>query len=91
MRDVIEFFVADVFEAFAGGGQFFVNLDGFFGHYFVSFLRAAHENEVGAGGQAFMAIGIEAEPDHDSFATALLLFLGVSHIPEGRTEAALRQ
>jgi hypothetical protein len=79
MSDVIKFFVADVFEAFAGGGQFFVNLNGFLGHHFVGLLGAAHQDEVGPSGQALVAIGIEAEPEHDCFASALLLFLGVSH------------
>jgi hypothetical protein len=38
-----------------------------------------------------VAIRVEAESDHQSFAPGFFLFLGVSHIPEVRTEAPLRQ
>lgn len=91
MGDVIEFFVTDVFKAFAGSGEFFVNLDSFLGHDFMGLLRTTHEDKVGAGGKAFVAVGIEAETNHQSFAAGSLLFFGVSHMPQVRTEARLRQ
>ena len=91
MGDVGEFFVADVFEAFAGSGEFFVNLDGFFGHDFMGFVRPSHEDEVGAGGDSLVTVGIEAEAEHHGFAAGPFRFLGVSHIQQGSTEGEWRQ
>jgi hypothetical protein len=91
MGDIIEFFVADVFQAFARSRQFLVNFDGFLGHYFVGLLRTSHQDEVGTGGEALVTIRIKAKPHHNGFATGFLLFLGVSHIAEVRTEVLLRQ
>jgi hypothetical protein len=91
MGDVIELFVADVFEAFPGGGEFFVNFDGLFRHDFMGFLRTAHEDEVGAGGDALVTIGIQTKANHQGFAAGLFRFFGVSHIRQVRTEAGLRQ
>src|SRR6266481_3897141 len=91
MGNIIKFFVADIFEAFARSGQFLVNLDGLLSHYFVCLVRTAHQDEIGPGRKALMTIRIKAEPNHDSFATAFLLFFGVSHTTQGRTEAPLRQ
>lgn len=91
MGDVIEFFVSDIFEAFADCREFFVYFDGFLGHDFMSFMRASHEDEVGTGGDSLVTIGIEAKADHEGFAARLFRFLGVSHMRQGRTEAGLRQ
>ncbi len=71
--DVVEFVVADFFELFAPGGEPLVDLDDFLSHHFVSFFGAAHKDEIGAGGQALVAVGIEAEAQHQSFAPRFLL------------------
>src|SRR5579862_3670876 len=47
--DVVEFFVADFFEALAFGGELFVYFDDFLGHLLVGFFLAANKREIRAG------------------------------------------
>src|SRR5512135_446830 len=70
--DVVELLVADLFELLAFGGEFLVDLDGFLGHDLVGLLGATHQNEVGAGGEALVAVGIESEAKHDGLAPSFL-------------------
>ena len=67
MSYVLEFVLADVLQALAFGGEFFVYFDGGFGHGGMSFLGAADQREIGPGGNAFMAIGVNAQSEHDCF------------------------
>jgi len=68
VSNVVKLFVADIFKLFAARFEFFVNLYGFFGHYRVGFLGAADEREIRAGGESFMAIGIQSDTQHYRFA-----------------------
>jgi hypothetical protein len=68
MRDVVELLVADGFELFAARFEFLVDLDGFFGHRLVGFLRAADEREILAGGDSFVAVGIQSDAEQHGFA-----------------------
>ncbi len=71
--DVVEFLVADVFELLAFGGELFVDLNDLFGHDLVGLLGAAHEQEILAGGQPFVPVGIESEAQHHGLARPFLL------------------
>ena len=64
LGDFVGLFVGDVVQLFAVGGELLVDLDGLLGHDLVGFLRAAGQDEVGAGGEPLVAIGIEANAVH---------------------------
>ena len=65
MGDVIELLPTDFFEALAGRGKLFIDLNDFLGHGFVSFLSAADKQEIGTRSQPFMTIGIQAQTEHN--------------------------
>ena len=71
LGNVIEFFARDGFELFAAGFELFVDLDDFFSHRLMRFFRTADEGKVLARGDAFMAVRIEADSEHDSLALLL--------------------
>ena len=48
--DVVKLFMADVLQLFAAGLEFFIDLDGLFGHRRVRILRAADQRKIRAGG-----------------------------------------
>ncbi len=72
MGDVVEFFPADIFELLAFVGEFFVNLDGLLGHFFVGRSRAPDQRKVGAGGDALVTIGVQADSQQERFRPFLL-------------------
>ena len=72
MGNVIEFLETNVFELFAFGGELLVDFENLFGHDVVGFLGTAHQNEVRASGQPFVAVRVEAEAHHDSLAPFFL-------------------
>src|ERR1700722_273719 len=76
--DVIEFFAADFFEAFAFGGEVLIYLDYFLGHLFVRFLFAADERKIRTRGDAFVTIRVEADAEHQCF-DLLFSFLRFGH------------
>ncbi len=77
--NVVHFGGRDLFEGFAFAGEFFVNLDDFFGHVFVGLFGAAYEGKVGSGGEAFVAVGIEADAKENCFS-----FVFCGRFPHGR-------
>ena len=71
LGDVTELRGANFFELFAARLEFFVDLDGFLRHLLMSFLRAADKGEIVAGGDAFMSVGIQTQPEDCSLAFLL--------------------
>lgn len=78
VSDIVQFLRADLLEGFAGSGELLIDFDSFFGHQLMSFLRAAEKDEILAGGDPFMAIGIQSDAEQESFA-ARFAFRGVGH------------
>ena len=68
LRDVVELFQADIIEAPALSGELLVDLDGLLGHHLVGLLGPADQREVRSGGDAFVAVGIQAHAEHDGVA-----------------------
>src|SRR5213594_2199055 len=62
--DVVEFRGGNLMELLAAFLELLVDLDRLLGHRLVGLLRAAEQGEVRAGGDAFVAIGIEADTEH---------------------------
>ncbi|HTX22234.1 MAG TPA: hypothetical protein VMD27_10320 [Candidatus Aquilonibacter sp.] len=73
--NVFEFLMADRFKLFAARLELFVDLDGLLGHLLVGFLCATEKREIRAGGDSFVAVGIQSDSKHHGFA----FFLRVQH------------
>lgn len=76
MRNIIEFLFAHRLQLFAARLEFLVDLDGLLGHLLVRIRGAADQHEIIAFGDAFMAIGIEADAEQRGLA---FIFFGVCH------------
>src|ERR1041385_5647930 len=72
-RDVIKFFATDFFQRFSPGLELFIDLDRFLGHLLVCFLAPTHQGNIRTRCNAFMAVRIEADAEHECLT---LLFLG---------------
>jgi len=80
MGDLIELLAADVLQLFAFGGELLIDFDRLFGHGFVSVAGTAEQGEIGAGGQAFMAVGIQAQAEHHGCFLLFVLFRHASNL-----------
>ena len=69
--------MADFFELLATRLEFFVDLDGLFGHLRVRVLRAADQRKIRPGGKPFVAVGIQPDPENHCF--VFFLFAVVGH------------
>ncbi len=78
--DVVEFLAGDFFEAFAFGGELFVDFNGFFGELLVGFLGAAEQGEVWTSGDPFVAVGIQTDAEHDGLAARVFFLRRFAHV-----------
>src|SRR5277367_324661 len=86
MRDVVELFAANFFEALSFGCELFVDLDYFFRHLLVRFLFAAQKREIRPGGEPFVPVAVEADTEHDGFALFLPLLCWFRHVERYATD-----
>lgn len=68
---IIKFLAADFFQLFAGGFQFLINFDDFFGHRFVGFFGAADEGKIFACCDALVSVRIQTYAKYHSLALFL--------------------
>lgn len=68
MGNVVELLVAHGFEFLAPRLELFIDLDGLLRHLFVRPFRAAHQRKIRPGGEPFVAVGIQPDPQQDCLA-----------------------
>src|SRR5947209_1739505 len=73
MRNFVELFMTDLFEALARRVQLLVNLDDFFSHDLVSLLGSACKQEVVAGSHSLVTVAIHRQAEHHGLLMRLLL------------------
>jgi hypothetical protein len=65
IRDVFKLLFADFRQLLSTLLELLVNLDGLLGHLLVGFLGAAHQREIFARRQPFVAIGIQSDSQYE--------------------------
>jgi hypothetical protein len=60
----VKLIAANLFEAFAGGGELLIDLDNLFGHHLVGFPGPTRQQKIFARRETFVAITIRRQAKH---------------------------